>query len=849
MSETGSETIKKPATGQASGPRSASARSGAPGVAVLLGVLLVSAAALFAFRFQGDAPDWLLGAAAFVGAAGLFAIIGWIGGFVQFGASSREVAFFESALNALEDAAVVTDMNGRVAFANARYGQFAKDASGKSVAGVESLYSGYPEISGQIYRLAQAGKAGKAARETLRLEPGSSAPGAHEETPAWLDVRVEPVIENGKQSHLLWRVADETGARLAQEDAFSKLQDIINYLDTAPAGFFSADADGKVQYINATLADWLDRDLADVLDGGLSVKDLVSSEGAKLLERGTAEAGSSDEDIVDVKMVAGDGKNLAVRVLHSVEYDGEGKAGPSRSLVLKLGSAAANTGGLGAAEVRLARFFNNAPIGIAEVDEEGKIVNANNALATTAGRAVLEQNILDLVTETSRELVAQSLKAARAGKAVPPTDVVFGEDEDARTGQVFFSRIEDVDEEPRAIIYAVDTTEHKALELQFAQAQKMQAVGQLAGGVAHDFNNMLTAIIGFSDLLLTKHRPTDPSFQDIMNIKQNANRAANLVRQLLAFSRRQTLRPEVLSLTDTLSDLGNLLNRLLGEKVELDISHGRDLGLVKVDVNQFEQVIMNLAVNARDAMPEGGKLTIRTANINEEESATVEPSLMAAGEYVLCEVSDTGTGMPKEVLDKIYEPFFSTKEVGKGTGLGLSTVYGIVKQTGGFIFCESEPGEGATFRIYLPRHYPQAEEETGEVEEQADAKAADLTGEGTILLVEDEDAVRAFASRALASRGYTVLEADSGISALEEVDEHRDEIDLVISDVVMPEMDGPTLLRELRNRGMDVRIIFISGYAQDAFAKNLEENEKFAFLPKPFSLKQLAAAVKDSLKG
>ncbi|NNF78126.1 MAG: response regulator, partial [Rhizobiales bacterium] len=339
-------------------------------------------------------------------------------------------------------------------------------------------------------------------------------------------------------------------------------------------------------------------------------------------------------------------------------------------------------------------------------------------------------------------------------------------------------------------------------------------------------------------------------FQDIMNIKQNANRAANLVRQLLAFSRRQTLRPEVLSLTDTLSDLGNLLNRLLGEKVELEITHGRDLGLVKVDVNQFEQVVMNLAVNARDAMPGGGKLTIRTSNLAEGEAAKVDPSLMPAGEYVLCEVSDTGTGMEKDVLDKIYEPFFSTKEVGKGTGLGLATVYGIVKQTGGFIFCDSEPEKGTTFRIYLPRHYMTAEDVASEKEsERKETKPADLTGEGTVLLVEDEDAVRAFASRALASRGYNVLEADSGVSALAVIEEHGgDKIDLVISDVVMPEMDGPSLLKELRKREMSSNVIFISGYAEDAFAKNLDENEKFSFLPKPFSLKQLAGAVKEAMK-
>jgi two-component system, cell cycle sensor histidine kinase and response regulator CckA len=292
------------------------------------------------------------------------------------------------------------------------------------------------------------------------------------------------------------------------------------------------------------------------------------------------------------------------------------------------------------------------------------------------------------------------------------------------------------------------------------------------------------------------------------------------------------------------------LSRLLGEKVELKVVHGRDVGLVKIDVNQFEQVIVNLAVNARDAMPKGGRLTVRTANVTVEESKLVSPDLMPAGEYVLCELEDTGTGMPPEVLEKIYEPFFSTKEVGKGTGLGLSTVYGIVKQTGGFLFCESEVGKGTKFRIYLPRHHkePGKEEEEGAKPEDPKPKKQDLTGKGTVLLVEDEDAVRAFASRALASRGYLVLEAESGETALKIYEEKRDAIDLVLSDVVMPEMDGPTLLRELRRRGSKTKIVFISGYAEDAFEKNLEGQTDFAFLPKPFTLKQLAEAVKKAME-
>jgi two-component system cell cycle sensor histidine kinase/response regulator CckA len=383
------------------------------------------------------------------------------------------------------------------------------------------------------------------------------------------------------------------------------------------------------------------------------------------------------------------------------------------------------------------------------------------------------------------------------------------------------------------------------VEEQLAQSQKMNAVGQLAGGVAHDFNNVLQAIIGYSDLLLANHRPTDPSFQDIMQIKQNANRAASLVRQLLAFSRRQTLRPEVLNLNDRLYDLSMLLKRLLGERVELDLSHGRDLWFVKADVNQFEQVVVNLAVNARDAMPSGGKLAIRTANIPEADAARLNVSAMPPADYVVVEVSDTGTGMTAEVMDKIFEPFFTTKEVGKGTGLGLSTVFGIVKQSGGFIDVDSRVGQGTTFRIYLPRHIPEAQEAPEEAKTETVKKpAADMTGQGTILLVEDEDPVRAVNARALTARGYTVLEAASGIEAMEIITERGAPVDLVVSDVVMPEMDGPTLLGELRKLYPDLKVIFVSGYAEEAFRKNLPEGEEFNFLPKPFSLRQLVETVK-----
>ena len=390
-----------------------------------------------------------------------------------------------------------------------------------------------------------------------------------------------------------------------------------------------------------------------------------------------------------------------------------------------------------------------------------------------------------------------------------------------------------------------DVTEQSELEAQIVQSQKMQAIGQLAGGIAHDFNNVLTAIIGFSDLLLQNHRPSDPAFRDIMNIKQNAQRAARLVKQLLAFSRRQTLRPEVLNLNDVMADLSLMLDRLLGETVKLDIEYGRDLWPVLGDLSQLEQVIINLSVNARDAMKGGGTLTVRTRNVpagealaETEHSAEGHAETGTAGDAVLIEIEDTGTGIAPDIIGKIFEPFFTTKATGQGTGLGLSTVYGIVKQTGGTLTVDSREGHGTIFRVYLPRTEAKAA-----VADPQGAKR-DLTGSATLLLVEDEEAIRAFAARALEAKGYTVLSAASGVEAAEIFAERGRDVDLLLTDVIMPELDGPSLVRQVRAERADIKVIFMSGYADGA---SVDELGGASFLPKPFTLKALAEAVKTEL--
>ncbi len=499
----------------------------------------------------------------------------------------------------------------------------------------------------------------------------------------------------------------------------------------------------------------------------------------------------------------------------------------------------------GAAEARFARVFNATPMAIAILDAGGRIARSNAAFARLMPEALnavdaAARSVYSGLLERDRGALRAALAAAASQTDIAPLDVALAGDGD-RSARLFISASGETDE-GGATIYALETTEQRTLQDNFAQSQKMQAIGQLAGGVAHDFNNVLTAIIGYSDLLLANHRPTDPSFRDIMQIKQNANRAAGLVRQLLAFSRRQTLRPQVLQLGDVLSELRMMMRRLVGEKITVELRHGRDLWLVKADINQFEQVVVNLIVNARDAMPGGGEIMLRTRNVTPAECAAFDDNALPAAEYVAIEVEDFGHGIAPEVKDKIFEPFFTTKEVGKGTGLGLAMVYGIVKQTGGYVLCSSTVGRGTTFTVLLPRHAGDAPPASAPVK-----AAADLTGHGTILLVEDEEAVRAFAARALASRGYSVLQAANGFEALEIVAQNRGEIDLVVSDVVMPEMDGPSMFGELRKRGVAAKVIFVSGYAEEAFAKNLPEGEEFAFLPKPFSLKQLIEAVKAAI--
>jgi PAS domain S-box-containing protein len=391
---------------------------------------------------------------------------------------------------------------------------------------------------------------------------------------------------------------------------------------------------------------------------------------------------------------------------------------------------------------------------------------------------------------------------------------------------------------------ATDITRRKQLEDQLRQSQKMEAVGRLAGGVAHDFNNLLTAILGHADLLLEETPGEDRRRGDLAGIKGAAERAAGLTRQLLAFSRKQILQPKVLDLNNVVSGVGTLLQRLIGEDIELRITPAPQLGSVEADPGQVEQVILNLAVNARDAMPRGGRLTIETANVELDAAYAREHVAVEPGSYVMLAVSDTGVGMSEEVKAHLFEPFFTTKEQGQGTGLGLATVYGIVKQSGGCIWVYSEPGRGTAFKIYLPRLTACSQVAASAPAHQ---EADSLAGAGTILLVEDEEAVRRLASRVLAARGYTVLSAANGLQALDTVQRHPGAIDLVITDVVMPQMSGRELAELVRPRRPATKILYVSGYTDDAIVRHGVLDAGVVFLQKPFTPDGLARKVKEIL--
>ena len=488
----------------------------------------------------------------------------------------------------------------------------------------------------------------------------------------------------------------------------------------------------------------------------------------------------------------------------------------------------------------------NLPIALLELDASGQVLTANLAAQALLGPVARGTFLGDLVDGPGRPL-SDWIAEVREGR-----DTGRGEVLQTRTGeperalQVTLGASPGTD---RIVAVLTDVSALKTLEAQFVQSQKMQAIGQLAGGIAHDFNNLLTAISGHCDLLMLRRDNTDPDYADLHQISQNANRAAALVRQLLAFSRKQTLTPQLIDLRHTLSDLSHLLNRLVGERVVVTVTHDPSLRPIRADARQFEQVLMNLVVNARDAMPGGGEIAIRTENVRLRSGLTLERAIIPKGEYVRITVSDQGCGIPPETLDKIFDPFFTTKKQGEGTGLGLSTAYGIVKQTGGYIFCDSTVGEGTTFTLYFPAQRARAA--AAKPAAAAPARLEDPAEERrrTVLLVEDEAPVRAFAVRALKLHGFEVVEADSGERALAILSDAALAVDIFVTDVVMPGMDGPAWVRTALRDREGTPVIFMSGYMDATLSDGNAAIPNTLFLPKPFSLTDLVASVENHLAG
>jgi len=758
---------------------------------------------------------------------------------------------------------MVTSRAGHILYANPEFSRLFKANAPAEIPAALRLITTDGTPAESVQRMLNAASEGAKDHEELAFSTVSGG------LQMWR-LSVRPVGRTG-QGLVAWSARDVTAWRELDDVRRSEETLLADLLDNLPVGFFSVDGTGRIVYANETLCGWLNLSLGDMCEQKLSFADFVVDSG----EHEHDEDGHNGQ----VTLRTSSGEDFRAMLIQSGRVTDDGELLYTRSVVIRdlvrkpnvqeSSTIAPSDEDTQAVARRLYWLFDEAPVAIALLDLHANISDCNGAFLKMLGLHkddVLDRPFADrLAKEDQSDVNGQLSKVVMGILRAAHLDVkmtTIGGREVAAS--LYVSSMEDAfGDVTGLVLHFIDTTEQKHLEVQFAQSQKMQSIGQLAGGIAHDFNNLLTAMIGFSDLLLTRHGPGDPSFSDIDQIRQNAVRATALVRQLLAFSRKQTLAPQAVDVKEKLSDLSEVLGRLLGVTIEFNIEHDRDVWSVRVDPVQFDQVILNLAVNARDAMPGGGTLTIRTGNLTLDEPSQRGMELVPAGDYVTISVIDTGEGIRKEDISRIFEPFFTTKDVGDGTGLGLSTVYGIVHQTGGHILVDSAPGEGAAFTVCLPRHIDHVEKLPVSDESKAKAKTkaktplklekehkdqdGDLTGAGTILLVEDEEAVRMFGSRALRNKGYTVLEAANGEEALEVINSTDAKINLIVTDVMMPGMDGHTLVQFVCQEMPDIKVIFISGYAENVIPGGITPESGFEFLPKPFSLKELAAKVKDVL--
>jgi two-component system cell cycle sensor histidine kinase/response regulator CckA len=751
-------------------------------------------------------------------------------------------------MDAITDPVVAVGRAGKVRYANMAYRRFLERygiESGGPLEGPRLAFAGHSMFAPAIFRLSNGDPAPK--REQLLVAPG---PGK-----APHRIMLEEKSLDGTREARLWTLRDE--GPLPPEPVKPVPEEKFVWADTFAIARFLMTPEGRITSTFGGLADLVG---APVAPASL-VKDFLPALDLERLAKPGKGEGRSWSEPQSVMLRTAAGAEVPVTVAAFVRTTQKvlpvvlipvPRTAPEAEPEALVEPAALPRGAMegsiaGSPQALFPRLFAEAPIGAALLGADRRLVASNPAFARLLGyEPEAGMTLRQLVAPDYGDAAQRLFDLAQAARAPAGGVEVALPGDERRSARFYAAR---TGKGGGALLFVVNSTEQRLLEEQVTQSHKMQAIGQLAGGIAHDFNNQLTAITGYCDLLLQSHPVGDPSFPDLSQIRQTAARAANLVRQLLAFSRQQTLLPTVLWLNDLIPELKSFHSRVLGERITFDVTLGRDLWPVYADSSQIERVIMNLAVNARDAMPNGGRLHIKTANLPTAQSATLTNVDLRPGDYVLIEVADTGQGIPKEYISKIFEPFFTTKSIGEGTGLGLSTVYGIVTQSGGEITVESQVGHGTVFRIYLPRdERPEARvPEPGRVD--LSSRMQDLTGKGTILLVEDEDAVRSFAVRALRARGYDVIEAANAEDALELMRARGRPVDLLVSDVVMPGMDGPSLAKRLREEFDQGKVILISGYAEDAIRKSLERAPGIEFLPKPFSLKELAQKVKQVLAG
>ncbi|WP_240957011.1 response regulator [Pseudopontixanthobacter vadosimaris] len=779
----------------------------------------------------GAAIAYACGLAAFAACGAAFARYG--GQTEKDGTAAPDWSVTVAAIEAPDVAIAITDRANRMVCANALYTQWF---------GTSHAPPNLPVDRSSLEKLTRA------ARDAWRDGAGTADPlEASDSQTIW----TAAADRAGRgEDYLIWRV----NRQVTPDPALSLSAELTGQLGRlfSQAGIESAlvGADGIIQAAGAGFAERAAGDASATLAGQDYVSLLRSDEKDRIFYAREGRRGTP-QTLIHVPLSEGampaadEAPSLMLLVDSGVGIGGSSGAG-------------FDTGSMKAPAIpQLEALLGALPLGLAMTDRDGRLLFANSAFTRAVGYEgrALPQYPSDLVMREDKGALADAVRRFGKGPANNGDMAVRLLDQPDEPVSLGLAGVRGLGE-ASVLLSLADSSEETKLKRQVAQATKMQAVGQLAGGVAHDFNNVLTAIIGYCDLMLLRHTPGDSDYDDIQQIRANSNRAASLTRQLLAFSRQQTLRPEILQLPDVVSEVSQLLKRLLGEKVTLRVRHDRDLGPVRADPQQLEQVIVNLAVNARDAMlasPEGtGRLTLATRRVSASDIRKMGSDILPVADYTVLLVQDTGGGIPADKLGKIFEPFFTTKELGKGTGLGLSTVYGIVKQSGGFIFADNigtagQKPEGARFTVYLPVYHGELPEQKTAEPAEVKREATPWSGGGRVLLVEDEDMVRAVAERALSRAGYKVTPCSDGEEGLAAI-ANGGEYDVVVSDVVMPGMDGPAMVRAIRRVYPDLPVLFMSGYAEEQLRRDIDV-ENMHFLPKPFSVQQIGERVGAILSG